>query len=275
MNVREVLTHAARTTWTHKRLWFYGLFAATAGGGIQMQLDDGLTLGAMPSWIGPVLIAAAVVGVAVSVLHLLAEAALIEGVRDARLGQVAPIRQGLRAGWRHVLRVLGVKLCTALLTISTVSVAVAPVVLGLLGLLPLVAGIIATGLLAMPAMLLAVTLDVIGKLALRLVVLEGRPVVEALRHARRMLHTSLFETLGLLVGVALGRAGLSMVIIVPALVLGAVVGGLLYAIAGTVPAVVGLSIVVLPFGLFLAGLSGAWTSAVWTEGFTSLRMQAA
>jgi hypothetical protein len=171
--------------------------------------------------------------------------------------------------------VLGVKLFTGLLTVGAVGIAVAPLLLGLLGHLPMEAGIIGTGLIAMPATPLVVTLDVIGKLALRVVVLEGRPVPEALRHARRMLHTGLIDTLGLLVGVAVGRAALATMLVLPALALGAVTGVLLYTLAGMVPAVVGVCIVALPFGLVLAGVSGAWTSAVWTEGFTSLRTQAA
>ena len=274
MSIRQVLTRAARTTWTHKSLWFYGLFAATAGGGIQVQLDNA-DYTAMPEWLPAVLVAAGVLGLLFSALHLVAEAALIEGVRDARDGAPVPIRQGLRSGLGHALRVLGVKLATGLLTVAVVALVVAPGLLTALGHLPLVAGIAGSVLLALPAVPVVVSLAVVGELALRLVVLEGRPVVESLRHARRMLHTGLIDTLGLLVGIAVGRAGLSVAIALPAVVLGLVVGAPIYALAGLVPALVALGIVVLPLGLFLAGVSGAWSSAVWTEGFTLLRTKAA
>ena len=276
MHVREVLTHAARTTWTHKRLWFYGLFAASAGGGIHVQQSDAVELGAgVPEWLAGVLIAGAVVGLLVSVMHLVAEAALIEGVRDARSGKVATIGRGLRSGWGHVLRVLGVKLATGGLTVAVVAGVVAPGLLAALGHLPLEAGIAGSVLLALPAVPVVVSLAVVGKLALRVVVLEGRPVVEALRHARRILHTGLIDTLALLVGVAIGQMGLSIAVTLPAIALAVLVGAPLYALGGLVPALVGLGIVVPPLGVLLAGVSGTWSSAVWTEGFTQLRAKAA
>lgn len=276
MTVREVLTRSARTTWTHKRLWFYGLFAATAGGGIHVQLDDTSGLGAgVPEWLPAVLAAAGVVGLALSVMHLVAVAALIEGVRDARDGSVSPISEGLRSGWGHLLRVLGVKLVTGLLTVAVVAGVVAPGVAAALGTLPLEAGIAGSVLLALPAVPFVVSLTVVGELALRMVVLEGRPVAESLRHARRMLHTGLVDTLALLVAIAAGRTGLAVALTLPAVALGVIVGGPLYALVGLEAALAGLAVVVLPLGIVLAGVTGTWSSAVWTEGFTLLRTRTA
>jgi hypothetical protein len=276
MQIRPVLTRAAHTTWNHKRLWFYGVFAASVGGGVNVQLDDALGQGAdLPAWLGPVLLVAGVAGVVFTVMHLVSEAALIEGVTEAQDGEPASIGRGLRSGWTNVGRVLGVKLATGLMMAVVAMLFVAPGLLAALGFLPLPAGIAGSVLLALPAVPVIGTLAVVSQLALRLVVLEGRPVLESLRLGRRMLHTGLVDTLALLVGVAAGRVGLNLLVALPAVVLAAVVAGPLYFMAGLVPALVAVGAVLVPVGIVLAGVSGAWSSAVWTLGFTDLRTTAA
>jgi hypothetical protein len=55
-----------------------------------------------------------VVGVGVSIMHLVSEGALIEGVASSRRGGELSVRTGLRVGWSHagvVLRVNAMHSC--------------------------------------------------------------------------------------------------------------------------------------------------------------------
>ncbi len=215
-----------------------------------------------------VIAGAAVLGLGMLALHIVAEGALIEGVSRKHRDPAAPftIRGGLRLGLSHFGAVLGVKALALLLGLLLASAVGAPFALAGAGLLPLGAAI-AIGLpMALVAVPIGISLYLIYSLGLRVAVLENRRVVDSLRRARRLLHGRLLDGLKILLTVGVGGF-LSKIIAAPVAIPVLMATGIGFLVGGWVGAVAALVTLAAPLALVGAGLLGCWTSSVWTLGY--------
>jgi len=271
MNPLDIAKDALRTVWSQKQLWLFGLFVAAGAGAPGARAESaGGNASAIPAWLVAVAVGAGVLGLVALAMHVVSEAALIEGVRRARDGGRLGIGEGMRLGARTFWRVLGIKALVFVAGLASVVAVAAPAVLGAVGMIPLVAGLVAAGVLALPLVLWLLTLQFLHVYALRFAVLEGRGVTAAFRDARQHLHGRIADSLKLLVVTFVGRAGAG--IFAPAVVLpAAAVGGIAYLVGGLVPALIGGAIVAVPLALALTGALGTFESGVWTHGFLDAR----
>jgi hypothetical protein len=215
-----------------------------------------------------VIAGAAVLGLGVMALHIVAEGALIEGVsrkhRDP--SESFTIRGGLRLGLSHFGAVLGVKALALLLGLLLASAVGAPFALAGVGVLPIGAAI-ALGLpLALVAIPLGISIYLIYSLGLRVAVLENRRVVDSLKRARRLLHGRLLDGLKILLTVGVGGVAAKF-IAAPVAIPVVMAAGLGFLLGGWVGTVVALITLAAPLALVGAGLLGCWTSSVWTIGY--------
>ena len=117
MNFTQVARKSFQTIWKHKSLWLFGFFfAAGSGAGARTTLPQhkgGLVStepSAVPSWVWPVIGVGMVLGFLALLIHVMSEAALIDGATQANREEAPTIGSGFRSGRRHFWRVLGVKL---------------------------------------------------------------------------------------------------------------------------------------------------------------------
>jgi hypothetical protein len=273
MDPIKVGKDAFKNLWTHKSLWFFGLFLGAGGGGAGASPQSGHGGNqALPAWLIPVLVAAVVAAFGGLFMHVVSEAALIEGVRRNRAGTPLRIGAGMRVGMHHFWRVLGVKLLLALgLGLSGLLLAV-PAVLGALGLVPLWLGVAVT----VPLLFLAVpwflTLYFVYVYALRIAVLDERGARVAIREARVYLRGRVLDSLKLLLVSFVGQMGgaaVAAALILPVVALGAA----LYFTVGLVPAIVVGAALLVPVALAAGGALGTFRSSVWTLGFLEARAE--
>ena len=274
MEIIGLAKDAARTIWRNKALWFFGVFVAggsggggggTGGGGANGAGAAG-TGTALPDWFWPVMAALAVFGLVMFLLHVVSEAALIEGVRkDRRDGARLGVKAGLREGLRHFWRVLGLKVGFGAVMTVTVAVVALPVLLGVLEVWPMGLGVALMVLLALPAVPWLLTWYFVYEYGLRFCVLDGRGVREGALRAYRFLHGRLVDSLKLLLVVVAGRAAGSVVAVALLVPVAALAVGLYFA-AG-LPAALALGAGLgLPWVLVVNGATGAFGSTVWTLG---------
>lgn len=281
----ELAKEALGLMWRRKYLWLFGLFAgAGVGGGGNGSGSAGVGPGGVAAgakgdqvdWGSPLLVgliaAAVVFGLVGLVLHVVSEAALIEGVRQERAGARLGIRRGFAAGAKHFWRVLGLKVLFALALLVSVAVIGLPALLGVLAVIPRGVGIGLTVLLVLPGLPLLLTLYFLYEYSVRFAVLEQRSARESVAAAYRYVHGRLVESLQLLLISELGRIG-GAVAMVSLLLPAVAVGVAVYFAAGLVPAVVAGSILGLPLAVAGAGAIGAFTSSVWTLGFLDSRVE--
>lgn len=279
MNTIDVAKQAVQLVWRRKYLWLFGIFVGSTMGGNAGNRFGGLSGapmgapvtaahhgGAAPAWAVALLVAAVLVGLAVLVLRVISTGALVASVRREHDGLPSRIREGFRAGAASFWRVLGITLGMACVVLASTGFVAAPAILGVVHVLPLWLGIAFTVLLALPAILWLLTVNFTYEYALRFAVLERRSIRESVRASWRFLHGRIVESLKLLLTVLLGGVA-GGVLSVCALVPAALVGLGVYAAAGLIPALVVGGILALPLVLVATGITGAFSSAVWTLGF--------
>ncbi|MBI5548775.1 MAG: hypothetical protein HY901_33250 [Deltaproteobacteria bacterium] len=276
MDVLGIAKQAGRLVWTNKYLWFFGFFVASAGGGAGAPPKGKPSAGgaeALPGWLWPVLAAAALAGLVALILHVVSEAALIEGIQHRRENRSFGIRLGFSSGLRHFWRVVGVKMLAAAVVLAAAGLIVAPVLLAVFKALPLWIGIPLTILLALAGVPLLLTGYFLYEYALRFAVLEGAPATDAYRAAMGFLHGRIVPSVLLLVTSsvsAIVAAPLALVAAIPA----AIVGGIVYLTAGLVPALASGVPVLVVLLVPVFGALGTFRSAVWTLGFLDARKAA-
>jgi hypothetical protein len=277
MDILAIIKQASKLLWANKVLWFFGFFVAGFGGaGGGNPKHDGATSsvsGGIPTWLWPFIVGGAIAGLAMLLLHVVSEAALIEGVKRRGADESYGLRTGLSVGLRHFWRVLSVKLLAFAVVIAGAALVAAPVLLAVFKALPLWAGIPLTALLAMAGVPLLLTGYFLYEDALRFAVLEGAPATEAFRAARAFLHGRLVSSIWLLVtssasSMAAGFA--TFLVAIP----GALIGLGVYFTAGLVPAIVTGLVLFVPLAFPILGALGAFQSAVWTLGFLGARRAA-
>jgi len=280
LNLTSTAKTALSTVWNHKILWFFGFFVAAGGGGggVQGSADESVGaagstgnlpfdgLEAIPAWAFALIGLAIVLGLVAFVLHIISEAALIEGVRESRAGEPPTLKAGLKGGWRHFGSLLGLKLLTGLAFVAGMAVVAIAPVLGALELMPMGLAIAITVPLAIVAVPTFLTVYFGYQWAMRFLVLEDRTVGEAVREARRYLPGRLVDSLKLMLVAVLGQMGAGLVTVV-AVIPAALVGGGVYLVAGVMPAAIVGGLVILPVAALAAGAGGAFKSSLWTLHF--------
>lgn len=272
LDVMQIVKQSLRTLWSRKSLWFFGLFVAGAGGGASSNSGGGVShaTSAAPSWLVPVLIAAAVLALGVLVLHVLSEAALIDGVRRANEGEPTGIGAGLRNAKPHFGRVLCLKaLVGGTFAVVTTAIAV-PALLAVLKMAPIPLGVGLSAMMALAGVPVLLTVYFVYVFALRIAVIEDVPALEAVRRARIFVHGRLSISVELLVAWYLGAivcGAAAAVALVPA----AVVAGICYLAAGEVAAIIGGVAFMIPVALASLGALGTYRSSVWTLGYLQAR----
>jgi hypothetical protein len=271
MKALDVMKRSFRTALANRRLWLFGFFVAAAssgsGGG-----DAGASAPAagapaaeIPAWVVPVIVAAAIVALAGLAMHVISEAALIDGVGGGR-PETYRFRQGLRAGGHCFLRVLGLKALRGLVTALSLAVAATPAVLGALGAIPLWIGIAATLPLILFAVPWLLTLHFLYEYALRYAVLDGAGAIAAIRLAEDHLHGRIGESLVLLCVSLLGVPASGAAMALAAIPCAAVGVGVFFA-AGPIAGIATGAALLLPFAICILGALGTYRSSVWTLGF--------
>lgn len=268
MELSDIAKRSLTTLWTQKHLWFFGFFVAvgSGGGGGSSEGQIGATMGALPTWVFILMGIAAILGLVFLALHVLSEAALIEGVADGQNGKRQSIGQGLRRGRRHFFRLVGLKLVQGLIMVSSIAVIAVPAVLGYFGLVPLWLGVVVTVLLGLAGVPWLLTVHFIYEYAMRMAVLEDHGPLESIRHAKRFLHGRLVLSIKLSLLALLGQLGGNLVmgaVLIPA----ALLAGLAYLIGGLMPAAVLGGVIAIPLIILVVGASGTFRSSVWTLGF--------
>ena len=268
--VLPIARDAVRTVWTHKRLWVLGFFvAAGAGGGAQVELPAG-GFGGFPTWVFGLLVLGSVLGVVMLGLHVVSEGALIEAVSRERRGEVPALGPSFRRGLAPAARVFGLKVLAGVVSTVAAAVAAAPALLGVFHAIPLALGIVLTLLLAVVAVPVVVSVQLAQEVGTRMVVLERRGPVDALRAGLRFLRGRLRFALTLFVvdGAAQLVTGL---VALPFGLVAVGIGFAVYAVAGVVPAVAVGAVLAAPIGAMAAGARGTFRSALWTHGFLDER----
>ena len=269
MDILDIAKRSLTTLWAQKHLWFFGFFVAVGSGGGSggsKNGQGGASLAALPTWAWILMGVALVLGLVFLVLHVLSEAALIEGVAEGQKGERLSIRRGLSRGRKHFWKLVGLKVLLGLVMVASFAVIATPAVLAHFGLLPIWLGVtvaVGLGLVGVPWLL---TVYFIYEYAMRLAVLDDHGALESIRRARRFLHgrlgLSIKLTLLTMVGQVGGSAAMGTVMIPAALL-----AGLAYLIGGLVPAAVVGGGVAIPLIILVVGAVGTFRSSVWTLGF--------
>lgn len=265
------------------RLWPFGLFAGTGGGGLNLsyQTDgrgDGIDSDLLVV-LGLVLLALVLAG---AVLSVLSQGALAEGVAAIDRGERRGFRQALRAGRATFWRVLGLFLLGTLVALAVVlallvvcggAVLVVFTVTDTVGLRVLVAVLAALGAVA-ALLLLLLPLALILQHALRELVLGGQPAVAALKGGWRLFRANLGPTIlvfliqqGLVLVGYTGIAIVALVLSSPAITFLLLFG----ASTGVIVVAAITALVVVPAGLAAAGAVGTFGHGLWTLAYLRMR----
>jgi hypothetical protein len=274
MKPLSIAKEALKAVWNHKSLWLFGFFVASSGtvsGRSTPQLHNAVAPHQLPAWLPPALAVAVVMAVGMLFFIVASHGALIDAARKVKEGEPTGVRTGLRAGLGSFWRVAGVTLSMLLVTALSATVLAAPVgVALLLGASKWIAAAIALPLVVGGVPLL-LSLHFVLEYALRISVLDGRGVMDAISDARMFLRGRVLESVQLLLVSMLGRLGAAAAGILVALP-GAAGGLALYFATHSVPLAVTVGgVVAAPFIACVLGAAGAFSSVVWTLGFLESR----
>jgi len=270
VNVIEIAKECAHLARHNRWLWPFGLFALAAGNASAEADGAGAGLETMPPWLPYAIAAAVVFGLLGLVLHVVSEAALIDGVDRARRGERVALRRGFGIGWQHFRRVLGIKLAYGMLVGAAALTIAAPALATALGFIPTGAGVVVGVAAALVAVPFILTVHLTYMFALRFAVLDGRGVIDALGCAKRLLRKRLATSLKLLIAAKLGAVAVGAVTLVAAAAC-ALVALPAYFLAGSTAAVVVFAALIIPVGLTAAGALGTYQSAVFTVAYLEVR----
>ncbi|MER2561625.1 MAG: hypothetical protein ABTQ32_12940 [Myxococcaceae bacterium] len=272
MNVITIARQSLSTAWRNRALWLFGFFIAASGGagaGNPKASTGGAS--ALPAWVWPVIVIAALLGIAAFLMHIISEGALIAQVQRANGGETTSVRDGFRAGLSHFGVVFRLKVLAGLAMLLVGAVVLLPVGLGLASLVPLAVGAAFSALTMVVLLPAVLTGYLVLEVALRVAVLEQRDAFGAVKEAQRYLSGRLLESLQLLVMAVVGQVGSSL-LAVAALVPGALVGLIVYAVTqALIPALVVGALVAVPLLIPAIGFGGTLRSTVWTTGFLASR----
>jgi hypothetical protein len=309
MDYGALIREAWATTWRHRFLWILGFFAGGAAGftgtrgtGVQWKGDiDGLERTApalsragqdVAAWLqgnlGMILALvglAALLGLAMLVVSLIAQGGMAEATVDLARGRSSSFgrawRTGLRLFWRYVglwLTLIGLAILVAAVIGAIVAAAIALANLGGGGtLLAVVAGVLLGLPLALGAIVVAIGASIVVAYAQRAIFAEDAGPVAALWSGVRLLRehpgtSALVWLINLALGIGAGIAALLAVVAV--LFVLALPGVGFWALAGfTGPTIVygGLAILaVVAAGIVLSGIANTFLWNYWTLAYLQL-----
>jgi hypothetical protein len=227
----------------------------------------GLPFGFSPATIAAIAVAILLMAIVGTVMRLVSEGALIEGVARARKGGAMTTRDAFRAGWAHVGVVLQILFIYVIGTIGTLALVVVPCVLAFRA-FGVVAGIpvVIVALIVGAPMLL--TLYLVQAFALRIAVLENRRASDAIGKARLFLHDRLMHGLKLIVAMFVGTMAIAIMGIVVLVPVALVLRALMPLLSGLTVIAIGCT-VVIPAMALLTAIAGTFRSSVWTIGYVS------
>ncbi len=295
MSYGEILKTAFAITRRNRYLWFFGLFAGVpAGFNFPTNFsppsdggDDALAEAIPPVDPGVIVAAVGVIlllVVAVIVLGLIGQGALIESVAAIDRGGERRFKTAWKSGTRTFWRVLGwagLLIAIALGLLIVIGGPLAGIVFAVFSTTESLGVRIAVGivvaLLAIAALVVIfIPLQIVAELSVRdLVLREERPVA-GLRHGYRMFRTHLGPTLLtwlIQLGVSIGA---TIVVVIVGLVLAVVVAVPTIALfaadlAAAAIAVLALAaLILIPLFLVLFGALGTFTHSVWTLAYLRL-----
>jgi hypothetical protein len=306
MDYTRLVGEAWRLTWRHRFLWILGLFAGgTLGsfGGSPMQWRGGGREAAQlpPGLVGPgedvarlltanvglviaVAALAVVLGLALLVVSLISQGAVVRAAADLELGHASSLRLAWRAGvhlfWRYVrltLALVGLAVAVAAAVGVVAVVLIAPVAAwqGAAAALPL--GLLLAVVLV-PAMIVGgIALSIVVLYAQRAIALDEVGAIESLRLGWRTLRGHLGESLLVWViaaglGIAAGVALFALFLVAAAVVGG--VGFGVWTLVGAHPltfayAAVGV-LAMLVAGAAVVGIANTFFWNYWTLAYMRL-----
>lgn len=274
MNVLTIARQSLTIAWRNRALWLFGFFIAASGGagGGNPKASTGTGgSGNLPTWLWPVLVVAALMGLAAFLMHVISEGALIAQVKRVNGGETPSVRDGFRSGLSHFGVVFRLKLLAVAAMLVVAGIVLMPVGLGIASLVPLALGAALSALTLVVLLPAVLTGYLVLEVALRVAVLEQRDAWASVTEARRYLSGRLLETLQLLVMAVVGQAGSSLLAIA-ALLPGALLGLIVFAVTqALVPALVVGGVVAIPLLIPVIGFGGTLRSTVWTTGFLASR----
>lgn len=300
MNYGDLISEAFRIVWRHKFLWFFGFFAAGAGGSFNVPSGggggDGGTVGPLPGDLGglgralqenlvTILVVAGTVVLLIVLffifMALLSEAALAESVAAIHRGEERRFGAAWRAGLRFFWRVLGLRIMLFLLAMAILLlialVAGLPTLIVFVATESVGARVTVAVLMGLLAVLLLIAIfipfAILGQWALRRAVVAGTGAVGSIGEGYRLLRRNLGRSLLVWlvqVGVMLG-VGIAFLIVVVLVGLVLAIPVILLAVAEYATAAIAVGVVM--FLIFLAiilpisGATGAFNHAYWTLAY--------
>lgn len=263
--------------WKQKSLWLFGFFAMAGGGAAansQVTRQGSGGTSALPTWLWPALAIAAVLGVIALVMHVVSEAALIDGARRADATEAVSVSTGLASGRRHFWRVVGIKALLGAASGAAVLVMAAPAALALFHVLPGWAAVAATLPLVVLGVPVLLSLQFVTLYALRVAVVDDVGVREAVTRGKAHLEGRVLDSVKLMLVAFLAQAA-GVLVTLTSLVPGAAAGVAVWALtSAVVPAVVTGVVLSAPLAAVALGATGALRSTVWTLGFLEGRAEA-
>lgn len=277
MNFTQLARKSFDIVRKQRSLWLFGFFAVASGGTAannRLTQHTGGGASSFPAWLWPVLAVVAVLGAVAAVLHVVSEAALIDGVRRATTADQPTLKTGFASGRRNFWRVVGVKLALGVASGVAAVVMAAPALLAVFDVLPVWLAVVSTLPLLVVGVPVLLSLQFITHYALRVAVLDDVGVREAIVRARAHLDGRVMDSVKLLLVAFLAQVAGSLVT-ATCLVPGAALGVAVFALTNAVvPAVVTGVVVSAPFAALALGATGALRSTVWTVGFLDGRAEA-
>ncbi|HEX9923448.1 MAG TPA: hypothetical protein VGD99_12390 [Anaerolineae bacterium] len=319
MSHTDLLKQAVHITWRYRALWVFGFFLALCGGGggggggsgnfrlPSSSSGDFEEFGELPNLpsVDPDIIWAVVAGFICLIALLIVVGVVVRAVtRAALIGMVHQITETeqvtmaegwqlgwSRRAWRLFLMSLLIGIPLAVVSILLILVAIAPLLLLIAGETALtVISIILTIFSCLFVVVLLIVVNAvvapIQELAWRRTVLEQRGVFDSLREIISLVKRQfkyIAITWLLMFGIGFAWAIVSLVIVLPVSLIGAVViGGIpavvVYLISDSI---VGAAIAGIPLALFVIIVIGAaasgfyviFRSAVWTLTYLEVRTE--
>lgn len=277
MNFTELAKRSFDIVWKQKSLWLFGFFALAGGGTAannKVTRNGSGDASDFPAWLWPVLAVVIVAGIVALIMHVISEAALIDGVKRATSADQLSVKTGMQSGRRNFWRVIGVKFVLGALSALVAFGMAVPALLAVFDVSPAWLAVVLT----VPALIIGVpvllSLQFVTNYALRIAVLDDVGVREAIERARTYLQGRVMDSVKLLLLAFVAQAAGSVATLT-CLIPGAALGVGVWALTDAVmPAVVVGSLISAPFAAMALGATGALRSTVWTLGFLDGRAEA-
>ncbi|NQV13738.1 MAG: hypothetical protein HQ530_05570 [Parcubacteria group bacterium] len=293
MEYFAILKRAAKITWQAKYLWIFGLFAGVGSGSFNFNSSGNWQSNDLGSnggqamtgaknfltdnliWVAVAILALLLIGLVFFVLSVIARGGLIHCVNRIETGQPTGFKDGLRAGAKKFLPVLGTALIAGLVILAAVVILGVPV--GLLFYFQMTLRAILLLIFALAIFIpLAVVISMVGIWSWQYIVIEDKKVIESwklgfdlFRHnlGANLLMWLLLMVVGLVAGIAF--IIVIFIIAIPFLLLGFIAYAIVQWAGVAVVVAMGIMFLLL-LSLFYGAVLSTFQSATWTLTFREL-----